>query len=194
MVQPIELTNRKPSAALVAALAVAAAVVASVWAVIQARQAPAAIAPPATSATTTSSPGLYVHVAGAVREPGLYEVPAGSRVADAIELAGGALRRADLDALNLAQAVTDGMRIFVPGRGATPGSGSTASPGAPSLISVNTADAAALETVPGLGPVKAAAIVAFRDEIGGFESLEQLLEVSGIGPATFEMIAPHLTL
>lgn len=192
--QPIELTNRKPSAALVAALAVAAAVVASVWAVIQARQAPAAIAPPATSATATTSPGLYVHVAGAVREPGLYEVPAGSRVADAIELAGGALRRADLDALNLAQAVTDGMRIFVPGRGATPGSRSTASPGAPSLISVNTADVAALETVPGLGPVKAAAIVAFRDEVGGFESLEQLLEVSGIGPATFEMIAPHLTL
>lgn len=107
--------------------------------------------------------------------------------------AGGARPGADLDALNLAQPVADGMRIEVPSRVA-PSSAAPASPTSPGLVSVNSADITALETVPGIGPVKAAAIVAYREQAGGFATLEQLMEVSGIGPATFEMIAPYLTL
>jgi competence protein ComEA len=164
------------------------------------RQAPARIAPPATSETPgapDSSVGtLFVHVAGAVRDPGLYEVVDGARVADAIAAAGGALKRADLDLLNLAQPVTDGMKVDVPRHGGSPAATDVA-PGTQAsdeTVSVNSADQTALETIPGIGPVRAAAILAYRHEHGGFTGLEELLEVSGIGPATYEALLPYVTL
>jgi competence protein ComEA len=138
---------------------------------------------------------VVVHVAGAVRHPGIIELAAGSRVADAIDLAGGALPRANLDLLNLAAIVVDGTQILVPsGTSAVSVAGPTAGPTSPALVNLNSADQAMLETVPGLGPVKAGAILAYRTEIGGFTSIDQLLEVTGIGPATLESIRPFVSL
>ena len=142
---------------------------------------------------------VIVHVAGAVRHPGVYELENGARVADAIELAGGARSHADLNALNLAMVVTDGMQVLVPEK--TNGSAlpAPASPGAsttpaPALVNINTADGPALETVPGIGPVTAAAILQYREQSGPFASVNELIEVSGIGPATLESIRPYVTV
>lgn len=143
---------------------------------------------------------VFVHIAGAVHEPGLYEFPAGARVADAVESAGGPTRRADLDALNLAEVLVDGTKVDVVRIGeAAPATGpATGPPGAAPTdaapIPLNSADQAALETIPGIGPVTALAILNHREEIGSFGSLEQLLDVDGIGPATFEAIRSYLTI
>lgn len=167
---------------------------------LSSRGAPAVIAPPAraTPSPSASSVGsqIVVHVAGAVRHPGVIALPVGARVADAIAKAGGALVRADLDQLNLAAFVVDGSQVLVPARGETSPVPSTPLPGSTqaTTVDLNSADQALLETVPGLGPVKAGAIIAFRTEIGTFESIEQLLEVSGIGPATLESIRPFISI
>ncbi|MGH2788661.1 MAG: helix-hairpin-helix domain-containing protein [Actinomycetota bacterium] len=169
------------------------------------RSATAVIAPPAIPAAETTGPGdaataglLAVHVAGAVRKPGLYELADGRRVADAIAAAGGPTRRADLDALNLAEPLADGVQVFVARRGETAGAAASpipgASPGAPAAVDINSADVVALEQIPGIGPVKAQAIVEYRTQIGSFESIDQLLEVTGIGPATLESMRPYVTL
>jgi competence protein ComEA len=133
-------------------------------------------------------------VAGAVRRPGLYEFPAGARVADAVETAGGPARRADLDALNLAALLIDGSKIDVPVTGETATLPTASAAPSPATVALNSADQAALETVPGIGPVTALAIIDERDRLGGFDSIEQLLEVDGIGPSTLESIRPYLIL
>lgn len=176
-------------------LAVAAAFL--IWG----RREPARIAPPALastgpSASSSAEAGLLVHVAGAVRAPGVYRFPDGARVADAIESAGGPRGDADLSGLNLAETLLDGSQIVVPRRGrdprvALPAVG--ASPTSP-VIDVNTADQVALETIPGVGPVTALSILQHRDAIGGFESIDQLLDVDGIGPATLEAIRPYVSI
>lgn len=164
------------------------------------RGAPASIAPPARASSpgplpTTSGAVVVIHVAGAVADPGLYELPIGARVADAIALAGGALTRADLDSLNLAALVVDGTQILV-GRRSRGGVHPMPTAGAShaALVNLNTADQVALESIPGLGPVKAAAILALRAEVGSFTSIDQLLDVAGIGPATLESIRPYVVL
>ena len=169
--------------------------------VLGGRDAPAQVAPPATSATPRSaaSPGagsaVFVHVAGAVRKPELYEFPPGARVADAIYTAGGPLPRADLDALNLAEPLVDGAQVLVPVKGATPvAAAPTGSTSGTPTISLNSADQTQLETIPGIGPVTATAILEHRDELGGFDSIDQLLDVDGIGPATLDDIRSYLTL
>ena len=154
------------------------------------------VAAPATapeSGRPRSREWLFVHVAGAVVDPGLYRFPSGSRVADAIEAAGGPGRRADLDAVNLAEVLRDGLKIDVPIRGTTVAASSTSTPWA-SVVNLNTADQPALETIPGVGPVTATAILQHRTEIGGFEAVEQLLDVTGIGPATLEALRPYVTV
>lgn len=163
--------------------------------------APARIAPPSTSVTPEQSlqpttGGVFVHVAGAVRKPGLYELGPEARVADAIEAAGGALPKAWVDSVNLAQVLTDGMKIEVPlaGEQPAPMGGTTDSAAGTALVSINSAGLEELETLPGVGPVTAQAIITHREEAGPFASLEGLLEVSGIGPATFAEIRPHVTL
>jgi competence protein ComEA len=170
------------------------------------------IAPPAEPASVASAPAssgetpavgqgaVLVHVAGAVREPGVYGLDEGARVADAIDLAGGARSRADLDALNLAMVVTDGMQVLVPVKAGDPApsapaleSGMTQTP-TPAPVNINSADQIALETVPGIGPVTAQAVIEYREQIGPFDSVEELIDVSGIGPATLESIRPYVTV
>jgi competence protein ComEA len=148
--------------------------------------------------TTAVADVVVVDVDGAVRRPGVVELPMGSRVVDALKSAGGAVARADTGALNLAQILIDGEQIVVPRQGSGQGS---PSPGVPapalsdgstpaSLINLNSASSAELESLPGIGPVLAAAIVEWRTQNGGFTSIDQLEQVSGIGPATFAEIAP----
>jgi competence protein ComEA len=148
-----------------------------------------------------------VHVVGQVNRPGLVRLPAGSRVADAIEAAGGARRGADLAALNLARLVVDGEQVHVPKPGEAPAAGGTGVPGAAGgvsaggaggaggpLVSLNTADVAALDTLPGVGPVLAQRIVDWRTEHGRFTSVDELGEVSGIGDKLMSQLRPKVTL
>lgn len=190
-------------------LAGAVAAVILVALVLLGRGADARIAPPATSSAAapapiaaTPTPMVFVDIGGAVRAPGLYSLPAGARVADAIAAAGGPRGRGDLSSLNLAQMLTDGTKIEVPTtrQAAAAGTGPVAAPtpaggpAAPTLVPLNTADQTALETIPGVGPVTATAILTYRQQIGTFETIDQLLEVDGIGPATLESIRPYVSL
>jgi competence protein ComEA len=130
--------------------------------------------------------GVVVHVAGWVRRPGVYELAQGQRVIDAIEAAGGPRRRADLDALNLAAVLVDGQQVMIPpeSAGGGSGAGSTASgdsTGGQAPININSATADELETLPGIGPVLAGAIIDHRERNGPFASVDELLDVSGIG-------------
>ncbi len=164
----------------------------------------------ATAESTTTQPDLVVHVAGAVARPGIVRVEPGARIADAVRAAGGALADADLDRLNLAAPVADGMQVRVPveGEPTTSPTGIAAPPpaatgGPPGELSgpvgagpidLNQADAAALETLHGIGPALAAAIIGWRTDNGPFASVEQLLEVPGIGPATLDGLADDVTI
>jgi competence protein ComEA len=146
------------------------------------------------SAPTSGSPSpeivVLVDVAGWVREPGVYEFTEGARVIDAIDAAGGARPGALLQALNLAAPLADGTQVLVPREGQEgvappPVSGGAVAGG---LVNVNTATATELEELPGIGEVIAQAIVDYRTENGPFASVDQLLDVSGIGDATLEDI------
>jgi competence protein ComEA len=134
---------------------------------------------------------VVVDVTGAVGRPGVYRLPAGSRVTDAVERAGGAGPRAQLEAVNLAARLADGQQVVVPERG--PGGGaSAAAAGEEGPISLGTATVDQLDTIDGIGPVTAEGIVQFRDEHGGLASVEQLDRISGIGPATMEALRARL--
>ncbi|HEU4600233.1 MAG TPA: ComEA family DNA-binding protein [Solirubrobacterales bacterium] len=134
---------------------------------------------------------VVVDVTGAVRRPGVYRMPVGSRVNDAVARAGGPAPGAELEAVNLAARLADGQQVVVPERLA--GTAGVAAPGEdPGPISLGTATVEQLEEIDGIGPVTAADIVAFRDEHGGLASVEQLDEVPGIGPATMESLRAGL--
>ncbi|WP_116244960.1 ComEA family DNA-binding protein [Nocardiopsis sp. FIRDI 009] len=134
---------------------------------------------------------LVVHVGGKVAEPGLYTVPAGSRVADAVARAGGALPDTDLDTLNLARPLVDGEQVLV-GVPAAGGAGEAAGAGGP--VNINRADVTALTRLPRVGEVIAAEIVAHRETHGPFASVDALVEVNGIGDRTLETLRPHVTV
>lgn len=137
---------------------------------------------------------LVVHVAGAVRKPGVYRLPAGSRVTDALERAGGPAPDANADAINLAAPLADGQQVQVPVR-AQGGSASGGAPGggeADGPISLGSATAEDLDAIEGIGPVTAQAILDFRDERGGVASIDELDQISGIGPATMEALREAL--
>jgi competence protein ComEA len=131
---------------------------------------------------------VVVHVAGAVRKPGVYHLPAGARVNDAINRAGGTAPEAVPDGLNLAARLADGQQVAVPAKG-EPAVGSAHAEGP---ISLGGAEAADLEEIDGIGPVTAEKIIAFRDEHGGVASVDELDAVPGIGPATLEALADRL--
>lgn len=139
---------------------------------------------------SSEQPGLIiVHVAGCVRNPGVYRLPAESRVVDAVAAAGGALPDADLHRLNLAAYVRDGDKINVPGK-ILPSGESTEN----RLININTADQKTLETLPNIGPAKARNIVQYRETHGYFNAIEDILKVNLIGPKTFEGIRDLITV
>lgn len=139
---------------------------------------------------------VVVHVVGQVNRPGLITLPEGARIADAVEAAGGPTGTADLSGVNLAREVADGEQLRVPAAGevvAAPDSGGSGAPEAggaagDGIVDLNTADAALLDTLPGVGPVIAERIVAWRDENGAFTSVDELGEVDGIGPALLDKI------
>ena len=140
-------------------------------------------------------PGAYVHVAGAVRRPGLYRVPAGARVAVAVRRAGGPARGAQLAAVNLAARLQDGQQVVVPGTGAAAAAagGPAAGGGAAAKVSLGSATAEQLEELEGIGPTLAEKIVEYRTKRGGFRSLDQLRQVDGIGEKRFEALKKGLT-
>jgi competence protein ComEA len=130
---------------------------------------------------------LVVHVVGAVRRPGLYRLPDGSRIDDAIREAGGPRHRAALELVNLASPVADGQQVVVPvrGEGAPAGSvgpGSAPGTGAGGRVHLNSATLEQLDALPGVGPVTAQKILDYRQEHGAFQSVEELDAVPGIGP------------
>ncbi len=133
---------------------------------------------------------VVVHVAGAVRSPGVYRLPLGARVTDAVERAGGPAAAAVLDAINLAARLSDGQQVVVPAGGG--GAGPAAAAAGEGPISLGSATVEQLDTIEGIGPVTAADIIAFRDRHGGLSSVEQLDEVSGIGPATMKALRAGL--
>jgi competence protein ComEA len=136
---------------------------------------------------------LIVHVAGAVRDPGLYRLPDGSRVTDAIERAGGATAEALPDAINLAAPLADGQQVQIPAGSQGPAGVGGSLPGASDgPISLGAATLEQLDTIEGIGPVTAASILEFRDERGGVSSVDDLDEISGIGPATMEALRARL--
>jgi competence protein ComEA len=152
------------------------------------------------SATSTVPPGrLVVHVAGAVARPGVYELATGARVHAAVDAAGGSLPDAATDALNLAAPLADGERVYVPVVGEPvpppePPAASATSPSVPAgPVDLNSATAAELDLLPGIGPATAQAIVDHREANGPFASVDDLEAVRGIGPAKLEAIRPLVT-
>jgi len=173
--------------AIVAAVVVAGAA-AYAW---FSRPQPESVAPATTAsvAATAADRSLVVAVSGKVKFPGLVRLPAGARVADAIEAAGGVLPGTDLSTVNLARKVADGELIVVggPAAAATPGT-------VDGKVNLNTATAAQLDALPGVGPVLAERIVAYRDRKGGFRNVGELRQVEGIGDAKFEQLKDLVTV
>lgn len=201
----------------VVALLVAAAFAVTAWWVVRAEGAatvvpaaawssddPASTAAPlvtpaaeVVAATETEPAVVVVDVAGKVRRPGIATLPLGSRVVDAIDAAGGVRRGVDLTPLNLARVLVDGEQIVVglpqPGGVAAPAASAPGGTTGP-MVNLNVATQSELEELPGVGPVTAAAILQWRTDNGPFTSVDELLEVSGIGDATLAEIAPFVTL
>jgi competence protein ComEA len=157
-----------------------------------AAQAPVA-APVVTPAPPVAERRVLVHVVGAVRDPGLYRLHDGDRVADAIERAGGAGPKADLAGVNLAAPVVDGTQIVVPAVGAARASRGGAPGAAAGPVSLSSATVEELDELPGIGPVTAEKIVAWRDAHGPFRSVDDLDAVPGIGPTRIEQLRELVT-
>lgn len=155
-------------------------------------------AAPSGSPSPTPEGTVTVDVAGKVRRPGIAVLDAGARVVDALRAAGGPRAGVKLTGLNLARLLVDGEQIVVgvvaPAVGLPSGVASSTAAPAGALVNLNTADTVALESLPEVGPVTAAAIVQWREEHGGFTAVSELLEVSGIGDATLATIAPFVTV
>jgi competence protein ComEA len=209
-----DATGTTPARLAVGAVLAAAAVAVGLWLT---RPAPApaeaglpfastapsgAAAPVTTDPPTTEAPSVVVDVEGAVLQPGVHRLPGGARVTDAVAAAGGLASTADGARLNLAAPLQDGQRVFVPAVGQEPppvvgpsGPGDGGADGAPQgPVNLNTADADALDALPGIGPATAAAIIEHRKEIGGYTSVDQLLDVRGIGAAKLEQLRPLVTV
>ena len=137
-----------------------------------------------------SNTGIYVHICGAVINPGVYQVPAGTRVYQALELAGGSSDDAYLSGINLADKLADGQKVYIPAEGENAeGILSTDSGGVQSvMININTASEAELMTLPGIGQSRAKDIINYRVKNGLFESIDDIMKVSGIKEAAFEKI------
>ncbi len=141
---------------------------------------------------------IYVHVAGSVNAPGLYELPQDARLAQAIEAAGGFSEDAATSSVNLARTVEDGEQILVSSavvqEGGEVASAEGASAASPGTVNINTADESELQTISGIGPSKASKIIAYREANGSFISVDELCNVSGIGEKTLESIRDQISV
>jgi competence protein ComEA len=148
---------------------------------------------PAEARSSPSGRAVYVHVAGRVARPGLYRLPPGSRVATAIDRAGGPARGAELSAVNLAMRVQDGQQVLVPRRGAPATAAAAGGDGAGGArLSLATATVEQLDQLDGIGPTLAKRIVDYREQHGGFRSLDELKQVEGIGDKRFAALKDSL--
>jgi len=191
-----EFLLQRRRALLAAAVALALLLLAIRYVLPAGTTTPAAPLPPppapGASATGTSAARVVVDVVGAVRQPGLYRLPQGSRIADAVARAGGATGKAELAQVNLAAPLADGEQVVVPKRGAPgtavapSGAGAGAGPAAP--VQLSTATLEQLETLPGIGPVMAQKILDYRTKHGAFSSVDELDAVSGIGPKRLDQL------
>ncbi len=157
---------------------------------------PAAAPAGAAPRPVAASPVVVVDVTGAVRRPGVYRLPAGARVQDAVRRARPA-RRADVSGVNLAARLVDGQQIVIPQRGAgtrAAPTGGAASAGGSTVVSINSGTLEQLETLDGIGPALAQRIIDYRTAHGGFRSLDELDQVSGIGPARLAALRGHVSL
>jgi len=154
--------------------------------------------PTATPLPTPTPAPLRVYVSGAVMAPAVYRLPPGSLVEDAIRIAGGAAPDADLERINLARELSDQQQVYVPraGEGEPPPtlSGGAAPTAAPTRLDLNSASAAELEALPHIGPTTAQRIVEYRATYGPFQTIEDLMNVPGIGPATFEELRDWIAI
>jgi competence protein ComEA len=175
------------AAAALLLLAVAGRTLADAGTAIEQQPAAELVAEPSAAATR-----LVVHVAGAVREPGLYRLAEGSRVADAVARAGGAAVSADTSAINLAAPLVDGMQVVVPARVEAASSGDPPAPTS-GRVSLSSATVEELDALPGIGPVTAQKIVDHRAAHGGFRSVDDLDAIPGIGPARVEQLRELVT-
>ena len=176
---------------LVAALLVAGAL----WRMLQ----PAAPAPDRFTLEAGNATGgaaaveeaepLVIHIVGAVRRPGVYRLPPGSRVEDLVKAAGGAEADADLERVNLARPLFDGEQVIIYRIGEEPARG-----GAPAKININRASVEELTPLPGIGPARAERIVAYREENGYFSDPSEIMDVSGIGESIYKSIADLITV
>ena len=201
-----DATGSSPARILAGAAVAVAAVAGGYWLLRPPPDPPEAILPYASTtvaspATTETTPEvLVVHVAGAVGAPGVHELHPGSRVADAVAAAGGLTPGADAARINLAAPVADGERVYVlaVGEQEPPLAAGTSPGGSPdpstAPVNLNTADAARLESLPGVGPATAAAIIEHRGRVGAFTSVDQLLDVPGIGDAKLEALRDLVTV
>jgi competence protein ComEA len=175
----------------IAVLLVAALVVAGRWVSSGAPPEPRAPALALERAAPARRPALVVHVVGAVRRPGLYRLADGSRVADALERAGGATGGAELALVNLAAPVADGTQVIVPSRRpveGTPAQSAAAAAASGGPVRLNMATLEQLDALPGVGPATAQRIIDYRQEHGAFRSVDELDAVPGIGPARLEQL------
>jgi competence protein ComEA len=159
---------------------------------------PTALGTPEPAASAQAVPGaggepVLVHVLGAVRVPGLYELAGGDRLVDAVTAAGGFTDDADRGALNLARVVGDGEQVYVPAVGEEPREPAEPDGAGGGLVNLNTADAAELDTLPGVGPALASRILEWREQNGRFASVDDLLNVTGIGAKTLSALAELVT-
>ena len=157
------------------------------------------VADPPPSASHSAGPAasapIFVHVLGAVRRPGLYQLRDGDRAVDAVAIAGGFTDTADQQQLNLARLVADGEQIYVPVIGEAPPPGTAASgKSVGGKVNINTADSATLQTLPRVGPTMAERIIAWRNENGRFATVEDLMSVTGIGDKTFADLKELVTV
>ncbi len=144
------------------------------------------VAPVPVSMTTTTLGEVVVHVAGWVEKPGIVSLGAGSRIVDVVAAAGGVLPGGSLDGINLAEPVADGGRVEVPGPHDVSITAPSRDEEVDAVIRINSAKTSELETLPGVGPVLAERIIEYRETNGPFESVDELLDVPGIGEATLE--------
>ncbi|REJ04498.1 ComEA family DNA-binding protein [Microbacterium bovistercoris] len=150
------------------------------WGILRGQASPAAVVPLEEEARSGAPAELYVHVLGEVAKPGLYVLETDARLVDALAAAGGTTDAADLAAVNLARPLSDGEQVIVPPKGTPAADGAAQQPG-DGLVDLNSADQAALEGLPRIGPALAERIIAWRDDNGRFRSVDDLLAVPGIG-------------